>query len=198
MTQDKVILHTPFLGSRNYVHSTCLYKSINDHYINDATSFISSLTIRKLTKRLLFSTRTELSNEANFCGVFNLRENEKNNLYYLYESDTPVKSREPFDESKITENAEIIDQSILLKHPIPFRNFEIIVALTKSLHYNQYPLLNGKWVFININFNQQIGSFTDVLFSIQIEKKLGKISTVSGIYANEKKIGTIRFGVHKS
>ena len=107
----------------------------------------------------------------------------------------PVGSSYPYDEDALVAQATVNEDQSTISLPKPTADYsciEVIVALTKKLHYIKSADINGKWVFGQLN----------LLCRLPIQYKTAEVGlktfypgrfSVSTITLDGKLYGSIRF-----
>jgi hypothetical protein len=113
---------------------------------------------------------------------------------WIFETTNPVTSRRPFEEATLLAHA-ILGQdgcSARLPDRTGFSPIEEVIALTKYLNYAVSPMVNGKWVFGQLDLVEPLPKDYREL-EIRLKSLLGGRFSVNEILADDRAIGIIRF-----
>jgi len=196
---NKIRLEISYKGTRNYIHGTSLYDEISkyslEQYGNKA--YVNSLVIRKFAHNAcdLIITNTPPDNYFASCRI-NL--SERDISAYLVETDEKIKSRTEYDEHPIQVATLVKDKSIIQQNQvIGYSPIEILVSMTKYLHYQIMPeLKRGIWVFVQLDIERPLEK--EGLFTVSIEQSIPGRFSASSITQAGNHIGFIRFSVGQS
>jgi hypothetical protein len=194
----KCDLDLAFKGSRTYLHGTDFFNEVSilvKKLIGDQ-AWLSQIRFRGFaTKKcsLVFGPiKTDLC--GNVCGEVICQFDGTAYKGWIVEGGDNVCSKKEYDESLIvgiiSKNQKKIDQV----ESTAFSPIENIVALTKKLHYQAYPIEEGQWVFSQLDLCSSLSDAATVC-SIEILKTIPNRFTVSEVVCNGNVIGQIRFSV---
>jgi hypothetical protein len=189
-----------FKGDRDYLHGTTLFDSVMEWIIDtyqDKTITKLDASFHHLVHRqvALYDTPVE---EDESVGIFSFFVDGERKKIFLHETDTPVRVRIACSEEQIREEI-VIDfskQQATLHQLQGFSDMELWVFMIKELHYNIYPDLEGKWLFVRAQFpayGQQIHPVQKLVVRVlsNFQNKL----TRSGLFVNDDKVGEIYFSL---
>ena len=186
-----------FKGNRQYLHGTDFYRFSQQQLATSCPDFshISSLSFRSFATHQCSLSLT-IPGEADISpckGEAMTQTGEKVPFWWL-QTDEPVTERYAFDEERAVHGAIINDvkESISTAVQYEYSTIEMVVALTKALHYAFAPNVEGKWVFAQLN---TAAALPDSYSSLQICLKnyIPNRFSVSQVLINGAEIGTIRF-----
>jgi hypothetical protein len=176
----------PFRGNRNYLHSTDLFPALTDFAEKtfDAKAFIGSLTIRHVISH---QVRVDLENFGGAVGSFRIRNGVSQTKGWLMETNIPVLSRVPFDETTATQAAVSGNGFAHFTNLLPqYSAFELLLILTKLVATKE----NAEhWWFCQIEFRSRLQEIAP-LESRLSQKILGRYLAFD-IYQAGQLIGTI-------
>lgn len=186
-----------FKGDRKYVHGTDLYEKSYKllKEINQETSFIEKISFKKISKKQCFITLEKPETNEKVCcdGIAKLKNNACIKFWWI-ESNEEICSRYTFNEESITSKSTIeSEKNIEIENiNINYKLIEIIVSLTKKIHYNYSPDIDGKWLFAQLNLYrkppEKIGKIKISIITL-VKNKF----SVSDIAIDNLLIGNIRF-----
>jgi hypothetical protein len=113
---------------------------------------------------------------------------------YLVETDREVVSRTPFKEDEITDLCAVDGQTITISGQIDYSPIEIIVAMTKKLHYALVPT-NRKWIFSKLECSALPSRQGAGKLSVKMKHNFNNRLTKSEIYEGDAMIGFIYFSL---
>lgn len=201
-------LNFKFKGNRNYIHGTDMYNLIIEQLIEKCfISFDSKfkISIHQFARNqcdLIFSKESDSSFfiPENQIAEFEILHNEHKIIGYLTEVDRVIDCRIPFNED-IIENLSTIDNfTITMKDDISgfgYSPIEITVLMAKKLHYNNYPLSEGKWIFVKLDLTRLFKNNDSDKIKINMIHNFKNQLTKSEIYVENFLIGYIYFSVKR-
>lgn len=186
-----------FKGDRHYLHGTDFYQH-TQQLLSDTLvdyDFIKSIAFRNFTERQCrLSFIAPNDTDVVPCSGKAVLETGKLQPFWWIETDEAVLEHYPYAEQQVIDGCQIVDRSIQLAHPNVqhYSVIETIVALTKHLHYDIDPDVDGKWVFGQLNLVQPL-PLTSKSVQIGIKNWIPKRFSVSDIQLDGQRLGTIRF-----
>lgn len=195
---ERVALHTPLRGNRNYVHSTSIYNQLLTHAENvfEENAWVRQLKLSQFFDTQCYATIT-LDENDHEVGSFSLQcVDELMDGYIVTDKQLMISSREKFDEDSICSNATVHGQGIdnEWQKNTPF--IDQCVALTKHFHNDLYPLEDKKWIYTRLTMKEDIAVLNPENISIKLNRKLGDRMTRSNIFLDGKEFGVIEFSVN--
>jgi hypothetical protein len=115
---------------------------------------------------------------------------------WMCETDRKVQCRYDYPEDRI-ENVSIVDQSkseISIRQDTGFSPIEVIVAMTKKLHYAVCPT-KGKWLFTKLELKQLLKAKDSSDMRIKLEHNFNNRLTKSSLISDANLIGHIYFSL---
>ncbi|MFD1384401.1 hypothetical protein ACFQ45_13560 [Rhodanobacter aciditrophus] len=186
-----------FKGNRQYLHGTDFYRFSQQLMAQACSDFshICSLSFRSFATHQCSLSLTAPDEAAiSPCkGEAMTQAGEKVSFWWV-QTDKPVTERYEFNEERAVHGALINDakESISTAVQYEYSTIEMVVALTKALHYDFAPKVEGKWVFAQLNATTAL---PDSYSSLQISLKnyIPNRFSVSRVLIDDAEIGTIRF-----
>lgn len=115
---------------------------------------------------------------------------------WLVETDDEITQRLPYPEEEITVHSRVDEgHSVMMLDRVPYRPIEILVAITKHLHYRSYPETSGKWVFTRLDLDRFLVDEDGGQLAVSLQKSIGTRLTQSEIRSGDAKIGKIYFSM---
>jgi len=192
-------LNFSYKGARHYLHGSDFFNAIQavvDSLDGIRGSYVSKLSFTHFSYRLCELCFDEVGkNHAVGSGELTLH-NGSRKLFWLKEGLEKPVHRTPYDEGSIVRNVKYEGQSAILQATNPHTTIEVVIALTKDLHYRLSPIEEGKWVFGRIDLNQRL-PLIDSTVSIARVKYLPLRFSVSEIKIDGIIVGEIQFIVGK-
>ncbi|WP_337881103.1 hypothetical protein [Rheinheimera sp.] len=183
-------------GNRTYVRGTDFYRVTQEFSQKNCPegTVLKQLIFRKFTGNQCELTFTEPASDVVCQGQFALPTGTLQPFWWI-ELPEAVIGRNVFDEDSLVASASISPpgNSILMeKPPGNFGTIEVIVALTKKLHNQSYPLQQGKWVFAQLNLSDNLPiDYKQV--EVRICNVIQQRFSVSSIDIDNRLYGQIRF-----
>ena len=187
-----------YKGTRNYLHGTDFYRHTMELLQTQPAgiSYISNMTFRHFARhQCTLTMNTPISAASVPCQGEAIQLDGTPIKFYWEETTIPVSSSYPYDEDALVAHATVNDDQSAISLPKPTAGYsciEVIVALTKKLHYIKSANINGKWVFGQLN----------LLCRLPIQYKTAEVRlktfdpgrfSVSAIILDGELYGSIRF-----
>jgi hypothetical protein len=193
---DPMPLNLRFKGERNYLQGGDIYNALNclaPGIAGCPDAYLCHITFRNLCKNDadLYMYQPEAHERVIGTGIIAAKEDLSVRVWVV-ESERPVAGRYAFDEQRIVSPAIITGKRITLRHTTVYSPVEDIIALTKELTYELFPVAQGKWVFGQLDINRPFLNEHHVI-SIEQRSSFAGRFTVNTIFQNEAPIGEIRF-----
>ncbi|MDT8375581.1 MAG: hypothetical protein RQ867_02455 [Mariprofundaceae bacterium] len=196
----RVPLDFEYKGDRNYIHGTSAYQSVTD-YLSEAfperVAGSFRMVIHAFAKSRCDFVYTLDSGPVSKpeAGVIEL--STSTGIHgWLVESGDEVVDRLPFPEDQIIDQCRTgDDRSVAMISRVPFHPIEILVAITKHLHQQEYPEASGKWVFTRLDLDRLLTDGDCGKLGVQIQKSIGTRLTQSAVLSDGEPIGKIYFSM---
>lgn len=189
-----------YRGDRNYVHGTSMYDRLTDH-ISEQMPERSRASFHMVihgfaTHRCDFIYTLDadlMARPERGCAEVSTSSGIHG---WLVETDDEVTQRQPYPEEEITARCRLDgDGSVRMLGRVPYRPIEILVAITKHLHYCSYPEARGKWIFTRLELDRFLVDEDGGQLAVNIRKSIGTKLTQSDIHSGDAKIGEIYFSM---
>lgn len=197
----KVPLVFCFKGNRDYVHGTDMYKEImkflsQEFNLSSLSNF--RLFIHRLAKRNCYLFLEEIDQDCKpsqeYIANFSFNSDNASFKGYIVEEDRGIECRYPYNEEELNKQLSVDGDKIQLLLDSPYSFIETIVAMTKHLHYTNYPS-SGKWLFTRLDLAQiPYEEITNGL-CIELTKNFNNLLTKSKIVCGNTVIGNIYFSL---
>jgi hypothetical protein len=193
---NPVPLHLRYKGDRNYLHGSDIYNAINSlapTITGFQNAYLNHISFRSFCRRdadVSFDPPDEGHLIAATARIVAGPDYTKK--AWIVESERKIEKRYDFDESRVVGKATCTSSSITLCCRTGFSPIEVVLAMTKSLSYQAYPKISGKWVFAQLDLMQP---FLTDYNSIRIERKacIADRFTLNRIFQDDTHVGDIRF-----
>lgn len=184
-----------YKGARNYLQGGDFFNAIQavvDSLDGFRGSYVSKLSLAHFSYHLCELCFDEMGEKHSVgSGELTLQDNSRK-FFWLKEGFEKPAHRTPYNEGSIVRNARYEGQSVVLQASVPYSTIEVVIALTKDLHYRLSPIEEGKWVFGRIDLNQRLPIINRSV-SIARVKHLPLRFSVSEIKIDGIMIGEIQF-----
>jgi len=127
----------PFRGNRNYLHSTDLYPALTKYAQQQfsKSAYVESLMIRRAVSH---QVRVDLDKPESAFGSFRICDGTERSKGWLVETDEPVRTRIPFDETAAVQTAVNGIRFARLEELLPpYSTFELLLLLTKMVAHQE-------------------------------------------------------------
>lgn len=187
-----------FKGSRDYLHGSDFFKvltELSEEYKEVRNSYVEKLTFRRYASRLCELTDIKPVAQEKIVGQVRYANVIGENIeLWLIETNEQVLGSYPFDESIVLEKTYLEQEkrSVRLSKRSIFTPIEDVIILTKHLNYAVSPIVNGRWLFGQLNLNEPLIENYDSL-EIQMKKLIEGKFSVNNIFIDGRMIGSIRF-----
>lgn len=195
-----VLLNLRFKGDRDYLHGTdmfnetmtCLQSEFGPDCLHDI-----DFSIHHLARSQLSMHGQPPSAGIDPVAVCAFTTSTGRHRKYLVETDEPVGSRYAYPEDEMVKTMEMdlnVRQGIL-RETTSYSDIEVWVAMTKALHYQVFPNLVGKWMFVRGRFTRYVGKTQANEQKIVISSCFNDKFTRSEILNDGVKAGDIYFSI---
>lgn len=195
------ILSLQFKGSRDYLHGTDFYEAI----VNAAAAekglaeTAVKLSIHHLSRRQvsLHWQEGQAARPSDAAVVFRLAApgGAAPVEGWLSETEATVDGRYPYNEDEAVSPALVEGETIAFAQETPYKPIEILVAMTKRLHYTIMPISAGKWMFTRLDLDRRLRKQDTGALTVRLANRLGQRLTKSEVQVSGRRIGDIYFSV---
>lgn len=135
---NKIKTDLPYLGNRNYLHSTQLLDFIRKKYTSNITNTVDRLIVKfksLVTRQAIFLEITDNDYDESYLGFFTLLKGDKKQILGFKDSTDAVSSRIDFDESILLGKSNINRENASAKiDKYPSESFfSALVVISKYL-----------------------------------------------------------------
>ena len=159
---ESQILSLPFKGGRDYLHGTDMYDAIVGAAVAmhpGAGAAFHRMAIHAFARR---QCRLEVpapgggaAKPKGAIADFLFRLPAGDLRGWLAETDEPVTGRRPFDEDSIVDSCRVDRDEIRWGGGFRAnRPIEVLVAMTKAMHYRALPPAGGRWIFTKLELER--------------------------------------------
>ncbi len=194
------ILSLRYKGDRDYLHGTDIFDQTLKWLVDENVSFKDiDFSFHRLARRQLQIVPGQLPEQTVPIAACTFVSDKKRSKIHLIETDDAITERYPYPEDEFIREMkiELATRSGRLCRDLPFSNIEIWVAMTKVLHYNVFPNLSGKWLFVRGRFPNYTSTSTSKAgeHTVAIVSSFNDRLTRSEVCLDGLKIGEIYFSI---
>lgn len=188
-------LRLGYKGGRSYLHGSDIFHALNEWALEcqGGTAYVARLSFRQLAR-----TSCAVSTEPPKAGLMGeglLNVSGVEVPFWVVETGGAVQRRYAYDEEKVV--APLILDIAARQAVLPIETatpIEEIIAVTKRLNNEVAPLVDGKWLFGQLQLNGPLlrggGDLKIVMRSL-----LASRFSINEIYYGNRLVGNIRFVV---
>jgi hypothetical protein len=190
-----------FKGDRHYLHGTDVYEaavsSLRGRWpdIDGRCRF----TFHRITSRPLSAICEPFVQGAarpNDCvAEMHVTGGQHQASTWFVERNGDVTGRYPYDEDRVVTDCTVEGNRIAIGDPPQAKPIEIVVAMTKRLHYSLLKPEAGRWLFTRLDLNRLLQPGDLPGLSITVVAPVRSAITRSGIRAYSGDLGSIYFSV---
>jgi hypothetical protein len=187
-----------FKGGRDYLHGTDTYEWISGLALNAGfkceTTSVELSFHRMFRHQLVFSGLNECgpqSTEAAVQAV--LRGVDGEVVWNFYESERVPSRRVPYDEDLVGANCRVEGKRIKYLGGADFRPIEILVAITKVLHFEVFADRTVKWLFVRLELPRFLSEKDLEGLSVEMKQAIPKRFSKNEIRSDSGLSGAIYF-----
>jgi hypothetical protein len=194
-----------FKGERDYIHGPDIYSYVTDKLIAfdpEIRSHPLTLLIYKFSRR---QCSFALSTETNSCTrpedanvEFRFVHKGVGRIGWLIEGQQPINQRYEYSESNIFENTRFNTRRVeLIKIVSNYSTIEVLVSMTKRLHAELFPEVEGRWIVTRLDVTRFLEDEHKSGLIVELVKNLGSKFTKSEIKSRGLALGFIFFSLVK-
>ncbi len=192
-----------YKGDRNYLHGTDIWNAVIGHLLRyrgesspkDIRLVIHHFATRQLELCLADAGVPEAPPSAPIAADFRAMIKTGPLTGWLRETFDTVTCRVPYDEGKISELCDVTGETIRIRGEAGYTPIEVLVSMTKQLHYRLFPIEQGRWIFTRLDLARVFRESDAAGLSVVQEQNLHNRLTRSRVEAGGAKIGDIYFSV---
>ncbi len=194
-----VFSDSPFKGSRDYLTGADIYEWV--HSLALECGLVGVVTSVQLSFHKMFSHQLVLlrADDAGYEGVEPVAQavlqktGEEEVNWAFYESERVPSLRVPYDEDSIRANCQIEGKRIEYLGGTCFRPIEILVAMTKALHFEVFADRAVKWLFVRLELPRFLSEKDLEGLSVEMTQAIPKRFSKNEIRSDSGLSGAIYF-----
>lgn len=192
------MLPLSFKGDRKYLQGGDIYNAVSNiaaELIGVPGAFVEWIAFRRFARMSCEVSIEPPIEQSQIVSQARVRAPGTGSLdVWLVETTIPVTSRRPFDEAQLLAKASLgpDGRSASLPERSVYSPIEDVIALTKHLNYAVSPVVNGKWVFGQLDLAEPLSGDYRRL-KIRLKQMIGGRFSVNEIIVDGHNIGTISF-----
>lgn len=196
--QHSVFSDLAFKGDRDYLHGTDTHDWISGLAARagikvEATSIQLSFH-RMFRHQLVLLGADETSYEGEEPAVQALLRGVGGEVKWnFYESDRVPSRRIPYDEDSVGVNCRVEGKRIEYLGGVDFRPIEILVAMTKVLHFEVFADRTVKWLFVRLDLPRFLSKEDLVGLSVEMKQAIPKRFSKNEVRSDAGLNGAIYF-----
>jgi hypothetical protein len=204
---SELIFHTEldlfYRGERDYIYGPDLFdaavQSVFDYFnISQISSvdFSSHDMTRFGLDFFLFKSAQDEVNYSFHSKLFFTYDGTKY-FAYLVKNNEEVIKRIPYPEQEIVAISELSKEqkSVEINEVTPFKLTDNYTALTKYLHYQAFPEITGKWIFVRVLYPEYHSNMKYQTLKVVNRRIFGNKYTQNTLLLDDKKIGVLNFAL---
>lgn len=191
-----------FKENRSYITGTDIFNAVVcelSKLVNPNEVYLFHLEFHRLASRqcrLIYGEAEEnISKPGSSFAKFQLETPHKQILGYITESGDEITERYKYEEDLIISLCTIEGNKISINALSPYSTVEVLVAMTKELHYHIFPPKNERWIFTRLQLNRLLSKHDANKLTVLLLKDFNGIFTKSSIHVNDELIGNIYFSL---
>lgn len=145
------LLNCSFKGERDYVQGGDVFNLVSDYFLLNNSGFLHTLVLKSIARNKIGLLLNSPSGNYSIIGHGKWVCDSIIIPFWLVDTDFEICDQNPFDESVIISDIDLIEIKISSTGYCGFTLIENIISLTKCLCYASTPLSNGKWIFAQIS-----------------------------------------------
>ncbi len=192
-----------FKGQRNYVQGGDIYdeavRAILESDVGITRSAPFRLAIHRFTRVncdviISSSDGGGQSRPDNPVAELSFQAFNRQVIGWVVENERPIACRKPYNEAAIQSECFVNtdERAIEIDGVPPFTPIEILISMTKQLHYAIYPTDN-KWIFTRLDLKRLLQESDASALYIAVEHNFNNRLTRSRIEVNGKIVGQVFF-----
>jgi hypothetical protein len=148
-------LELQFKGGRDYLHGTDMFNATLD-WLTETLGEIRDIdfTFHRLARQQLQAVAGVAAEGVKPVAVCGYTAKGIRERIHLVETEQSVTGRYPYPEDEVVATMEIDPAARcgVLRGETHYSDIEVWIAMTKVLHYQVFPQLRGKWLFVRGRF----------------------------------------------
>lgn len=157
-------INLSFKEERQYLNGADFYLTIEKTLNSINKGWLKKLTFKKFAYNqcIISFEKPDIDKKIIGTGIW-VSSNESLYKIWIIETSLPVVNRVPFKEEDIFKQTELFSNEIKIDKKNTYSVIENIVSLTKRLNYQLSPVINGKWIFGQIDlFNKLPNDYNQI------------------------------------
>jgi hypothetical protein len=188
-----------FKGDRDYLHGTDIYDAVTTALggRGGGPGGPFRMSIHRIARHqcamVVADTPEGAGRPSEAVAEFALGSGVARLTGWLIETGDAVACRYPYDEDAVVAAIRLDGEAIILDRAPGYRPIEVIVAMTKRLHYSAVPIEAGRWMFTRLDLKRLLEDEDEGDMRIELKNRLGHRLTRSRIESGGEHIGEIYF-----
>jgi hypothetical protein len=192
------LLELRFKGERKYIQGPDIF-STTLSWLDTQRSAVQEIdfAFHRLAKRQLKAVIGDLPENAEPTAVCTFTAAGVRERIYIVEIDEDVKESYPYPEEEIVSSMviDIANRKAVLEGSVAYSDIEVWVAMSKALHQQVFPELQGKWLFVRGKFKQFTLQSASQDRALVIAASFNGKLTRSDAFIDGVKVGEIYFSI---
>lgn len=192
-----------YKGDRKYLHGTDIYNTVTRiiQEKNQGVDFTAiKLAFHKIIKnqcQFIFGDHAALMGALpeNITFELEMVSPSAHIAGWFIETDNEVTCRVPYPEDEITKKCTLTEKRIAIDLETGYTPVEVLVAMTKDLHLNIYPVKSGKWYFAKLELKRLLQPMDACQLRVEGDQNLFNRLTRSRVYSGTDMLGHIYFSL---
>jgi hypothetical protein len=192
-------LELRFKGERDYLHGTDIYDAVASalRQREGRADGAFRMSIHRIARRqcamVVADTPDRAGRPEEAVVEFALGGGGSRLTGWLIETEYEVDCRYSYDEDAVVADTRFDGEAIILDRAPGYRPIEVVVAMTKRLHYSAVPIAAGRWMFTRLDLKRLLEDEDEADMRIELKNRLGHRLTRSRIECRGVHIGEIYF-----
>ena len=193
-----------FKGEREYLHGTDIYDALIDQCARVGLGEVDGpldLTFSRFCTGQMDFRFAEYEDDRrrpeDTVGHFNLTTGPATRFGWMVQTTRPVTERCTFDEDAITRRSKIANEIISDGGANDARPIEVVVALTKHLHYTVLPIDSERWILAQLRMSRPLRQLDKGSIEIHLINCTNTRLTKSSLYVGGDQVGEVLFTLVK-
>jgi hypothetical protein len=188
-----------FKGGRDYLHGTDIYDAVTNALLQRGGEPDGAfrMSIHRIARHQCAIIMIDAPGDAvrpdEAVADFTLRGTEATLSGWLIETGDVVDIHYAYDEDAVVADMRLAGDAIVLDRTPDYRPIEVVVAMTKRLHYSVIPIEVGRWMFTRLDLKRLLKDEDKADMRIELKNRLGHRLTRSRIECGGEHIGEIYF-----
>jgi hypothetical protein len=190
-----------FKGDRTYLHGTDVYEAAVERLraewpgLDGRCRFLFHRLARRPLAALVDRFAPGVARPNGCAAEMHVTGGPVEASVWFVERDGAVDCRHPYDEDAVVRGVTLSANEISLAEPPPNRAIEVVVALTKRLHYAALAPAAGRWLFVRLDLRRLLRPGDARGVAVRLAGPARAALTRSEIVVRGEPLGSIYFSV---